>query len=74
MKRTKAASSPKGRLSFLPTPKGREYFDQLGERLTEERVFVGVFDTGNSPLRAIRRAVGIDGSVFAPETEELAAA
>ena len=37
MKRTKAASSPKGRLAFLPTPKGREYFEQLGRRLTEER-------------------------------------
>ena len=37
MKKTKATSSPKGRLAFLPTPKGREYFEQLGKRLTEER-------------------------------------
>src|SRR5215469_8623463 len=26
MKKMKAGSSPKGRLAFLPTPKGREYF------------------------------------------------
>jgi hypothetical protein len=36
--------------------------------------YVGVFDTGNSPLQAIRRAVGIQGSVLAPETPELVAA
>jgi len=44
------------------------------QRIGETMSYVGVFDTGNSPLRAIRRAVGIDGSVFAPEREELAAA
>jgi len=36
--------------------------------------YVGVFDTGNSPLQAIRRAVGIEGSVLARETRELVAA
>ena len=36
--------------------------------------YVGVFDTGNSPLQAIRRAVGIDGPVLEAETEKLAAA
>ena len=37
MNKKKAVSSPKGRLVFLPTPTGREYFEQLGRRLTEER-------------------------------------
>jgi acyl homoserine lactone synthase len=36
--------------------------------------WVGVFDTGNSPLEAIRRAVGIERSVLALETRELVAA
>ena len=36
-KKIKVASSHKGRLAFLPTRKGREYFEQLGKRLTEER-------------------------------------
>jgi len=44
------------------------------QRIGETVSYVGVFDTGNSPLRGIRRAVGIEGSVFAPEREELAAA
>jgi len=33
----KAASSSKSRLAFQPTPKSRQYFEQLGKRLTEER-------------------------------------
>ena len=36
--------------------------------------YVGVFDTGNSPLETIRRAVGIEASVLALETPELVAA
>ena len=36
--------------------------------------YVGVFDTGNSPLRKIRRVVGIQHSVLTPEIRELAAA
>ncbi len=43
-------------------------------RIGQTMSHVGVFDTGNSPLEAIRRAVGIEGSVLAPETRELAAA
>ena len=37
------------------------------QRIGETMSYVGVFDTGNSPLEAIRRAVGIEGSVFEPE-------
>ena len=37
MKKMKADSPRTGRLAFLPTPKSREYFEQLGDRLTEER-------------------------------------
>jgi hypothetical protein len=37
MKKMKGVGAPKSRLAFLPTPKGREYFEQLGKRLTEER-------------------------------------
>ena len=44
------------------------------QRIGETMSYVGVFDTGNSPLKAVRRAVGIDCPVFAPEREELAAA
>ena len=36
-KKMEAASSFKSRLAFLPTPKGRQYFEQLGKRLTQER-------------------------------------
>ena len=36
--------------------------------------YVGVFDTGNSPLQAIRRSVGIEDSVLQLETRELVAA
>ena len=36
--------------------------------------YVGVFDTGNSPLQNIRRVVGIDHSVLTPEIRQLAAA
>jgi len=43
-------------------------------RIGDTMSYVGVFDTGNSPLRAIRRAVGIEGPVLVPETRELAAA
>ena len=44
------------------------------QRIGDTMSYVGVFDTGNSPLEAIRRAVGIMGSVLAPETRELVAA
>lgn len=44
------------------------------QRIGETMSYVGVFDTGNSPLQAIRRAVGIDGPVLEAETEKLAAA
>jgi acyl homoserine lactone synthase len=44
------------------------------QRIGDTMSYVGVFDTGNSPLNAIRRAVGIEGSVFALESETLAAA
>ena len=44
------------------------------QRIGDTMSYVGVFDTGNSPLAAIRRAVGIDGSVIAPVTPELIAA
>src|SRR5208283_4670157 len=44
------------------------------QRIGETTSYVGVFDTGNSPLKAIRRAVGIEGSVLTSETTELAAA
>ncbi len=44
------------------------------QRIGETMSYVGVFDTGNSPLRAIRRAVGIDGPVLADRTQKLAAA
>jgi acyl homoserine lactone synthase len=44
------------------------------QRIGDTMSYVGVFDTGNSPLRAIRRAVGIEGAVLALETPELAAA
>jgi len=44
------------------------------QRIGDIMSYVGVFDTGNSPLEAIRRAVGIRGSVLAHETPELAAA
>jgi len=44
------------------------------QRIGDTMSYVGVFDTGNSPLRAIRRAVGIEGPVLVPETRELAAA
>lgn len=44
------------------------------QRIGDTMSYVGVFDTGNSPLRAIRRAVGIDGPVMAVETRTLAAA
>jgi acyl homoserine lactone synthase len=43
-------------------------------RIGDTMSYVGVFDTGNSPLEAIRRAVGIRGSVLAVETPELVAA
>ena len=33
----KTANVSKRRLAFMPTPKGREYFVELGKRLTEER-------------------------------------
>ncbi len=38
------------------------------QRIGDTMSYVGVFDTGNSPLAAIRRAVGIQGSVLVPET------
>ncbi len=44
------------------------------QRIGETMSFVGVFDTGNSPLRAIRRAVGIEVPVLPAETQTLAAA
>ena len=44
------------------------------QRIGDTMSYVGVFDTGNSPLLAIRRAVGIQGSVLALETAELVAA
>ncbi len=44
------------------------------QRIGETMSYVGVFDTGNSPLEAIRHAVGIEGSVLARETRELVAA
>jgi len=44
------------------------------QRIGETTSYVGVFDTGNSPLMAIRRAVGIEGSVLASKTTERAAA
>jgi N-acyl-L-homoserine lactone synthetase len=44
------------------------------QRIGDTMSYVGVFDTGNSPLQAIRRALGIQGSVLAPETPELVAA
>ena len=44
------------------------------QRIGDTMSYVGVFDTGNSPLQAIRRAVGIQGSVLAPEAPELVAA
>ncbi len=44
------------------------------QRIGDTMSYVGVFDTGNSPLMAIRRAVGIQGSVLAVETPELVAA
>ncbi len=43
-------------------------------RIEETISYVGLFDTGNSPLEAIRRAVGIEGSVLEPEARELEAA
>jgi hypothetical protein len=36
--------------------------------------YAGLFDTGAGPLQAIRDALGINGSVLAPQVEELAAA
>jgi acyl homoserine lactone synthase len=44
------------------------------QRIGDTMSYVGVFDTGNSPLAAIRRAVGIEGSVLTFETPELVAA
>jgi acyl homoserine lactone synthase len=44
------------------------------QRVGEIMTYIGLFDTGNSPLETIRRAVGIEGSVLASETRELAAA
>ena len=44
------------------------------QRIEETMSYVGVFDTGNSPLRTIRRAVGIEGPVLAAEMQRLAAA
>ena len=44
------------------------------QRIGDTMSYVGVFDTGNSPLAAIRRAVGIQGSVLAPVTPQLIAA
>ena len=44
------------------------------QRIGDTMSYVGVFDTGNSPLAAIRRAVGIQRSVLTAETPELIAA
>src|SRR5271165_6563199 len=44
------------------------------QRIGETMSYVGLFDTGNSPLEAIRNALGIEGSVLAPPVRELAAA
>jgi acyl homoserine lactone synthase len=44
------------------------------QRIGDTMSYVGVFDTGNSPLATIRRAVGIQGSVLAPLTPERIAA
>ena len=44
------------------------------QRIGDTMSYVGVFDTGNSPLEAIRRAVGLQRSVLAPEIPELIAA
>ncbi|MGO8844072.1 MAG: acyl-homoserine-lactone synthase [Methylocella sp.] len=44
------------------------------QRIGQTMSHVGLFDTGNSPLEAIRNALGIEGSVLAPPARELAAA
>ena len=41
-------------------------------RIGDTMTYAGLFDTGEGPLQSIRDAVGIQGSVLAPSTRELA--
>jgi acyl homoserine lactone synthase len=41
-------------------------------RIGETMSYAGLFDTGEGPLQSIRDAVGIEGSVLAPQTKKLA--
>ncbi len=42
------------------------------QRIGDAMSYAGLFDTGEGPLRAFRRALGIDRSVLAPGAKELA--
>jgi N-acyl-L-homoserine lactone synthetase len=42
------------------------------QRIGDTMSYAGLFDTGEGPLEAIRDALGIEGSVLAPEAKELA--
>jgi acyl homoserine lactone synthase len=41
-------------------------------RIGNTMSYAGLFDTGEGPLQAVREPLGIEGSVFAPDAQELA--